>query len=75
MVGNLPEMRNRRPMQAYLSDEARDGWDSVALEQGATLTALCEALGLAMADGWRPSKRVIARARAIDRERYSRRDN
>lgn len=68
-------MGKRRPMQVSLSDEARSGWDRVSLDSGATLTALAEALGLAMRDGWRPSKRVIDRARRIDRERFSRRDD
>lgn len=65
-------MPNRRPMQVSLTDEARSGWDRVSLETGATLTALVESLGLAMGRGWRPSKRVIDRARRIDRERFSR---
>lgn len=71
MPGNLPVMA-RRPMQVNLSDEARAGWDRTALDTGATLTALAESLGLAMQDGWRPSKKVIGRARRIDRERFSR---
>lgn len=61
-------------VSAELTDTARSGWDRACGRHGTTLTALVESIGQALLEGdaWVPAE-VIDRARAIDRERHSRR--
>lgn len=63
-------------MNLRLSFEARRGWDRFCREQGVTLTAFVEAIGLelderGMVEGRGPQ--VVERARQIDTERRNRR--
>jgi hypothetical protein len=67
----------RRPLQVYLTDTARDGWQALADSHGVTLTALIEAIGLELAEkgeGKLEVDDVIGRARQvmIDRLRRAR---
>lgn len=45
----------RRNLQARVTDEAGTAWDQTCFELGVTYTALVEAVGRAMARGWRPT--------------------
>jgi hypothetical protein len=62
----------RRLLQVRLTDEARAGWDKASTEEVATVTALLEAYGEALAADDKLPPKVVNRARAIDRERRSR---
>lgn len=69
MAAKRPEIRAR------LTPEARAAWDQVCADHGITLTTLIQSLGERLADGddeWITDD-VVARARRLDRERYSRR--
>lgn len=60
-------------MQARLTDRSRAAWDRTLSQEGVTITAFLESLGLEMAESkWHPPARVIKRARQLDRERHSR---
>lgn len=66
-------MAEWRITQVRLSPEAREALDRLCTEQGITLTAYFEALGLCLADGTlRIRPEVVKRARQIDRDRRSR---
>lgn len=41
-------MRNRAPLNLTTSPEAHDGWRSFGMAHGVTMTALAEALGVAL---------------------------
>lgn len=56
-----------------LSDEALAGFDRMSARHNITVTALLEALGQLSADRDPSAVEIIERARAIDRERRSRR--
>lgn len=59
-----------RQLNAKLTHDAYEGWDEWSGSQGVTLTAVLQATGEAMAGGRIiPDPEVIARARAVDRER------
>jgi hypothetical protein len=61
-------------LSARVSEDARRGWDRATVQHGATLTALIEALGLAMVErSWDVPDEVAELAQRIDRERFSRR--
>lgn len=61
-------------IKGALSEEAHRGWQRLLTTEGVTAAALLEALGLALDDrSWSPTKRVVAEARKIDRQRGSRR--
>lgn len=63
----------RHEIRARLSEPSWRAWDRLVTAEGVTMTALCEALGLELHEGrWRPTERVLARARRIDRDRRSR---
>lgn len=64
----------RRAAYIRLTDDARRGWDRVVESEGVSLTALVEAVGLALHERREIiPKDIIAAARAIDYERGSRR--
>lgn len=57
-----------------LSGPAGRAWDRFVTQEGVTTAALLEALCSELAEGrWKPTRRVVARARKIDVERRSRR--
>lgn len=64
-------------MNLRLSPEARRGWDRLSSEEGVSLTALIEALGLELDEHRAPTDpygwTVVERARRIDHERGTRR--
>lgn len=72
-------MPNTTKVTLRLTQEARRGWERIALRHGLTLTALAEAIGQAFDE--RPDvmasvpewQQVIAEAQRIDQERRSRR--
>ena len=65
----------RRQRTTRLTERADIGWERTLAEHGITWTALTEALGELLAGGhdWLPPE-AVARARRIDRERYTRRE-
>lgn len=66
-------MTERRITPLRLTEESRAGWDRACSRHRVTMTALAEALGLALADDVEllPAE-VVERAAAIDRQRRSR---
>lgn len=73
-----------RRFGARLSDDAADGWENWAAQQGLTVSALLEAIGCELADdtgGWNlpfeelpePMQKTIRSARQIQNERRRRR--
>lgn len=66
-------MTDRRVTPLRLTEASRAGWDRACLRHRVTMTALAEALGLALAEDVDliPSE-VVDRAAVIDRERRSR---
>lgn len=65
-------MTGRRPIQAYLSDEARAGWEQLAETHGVSVTALIEAAGLALAKTPKAGEKWVAAARRTDAARRRR---
>lgn len=68
-------MNARRPLlTASISPEAYAGWKAFAAEHGTTVTAVVEALGLALGAGIprRLEAEVVAVARQVSDERLSR---
>lgn len=65
-------MAPRRLLQVRLTDKARAGWDKAAVDEGATVTALLEAIGLGLAERERLPRHVVRTARKIDKDRRSR---
>lgn len=63
----------RRRVSYRLSDEALAGFDRMATRNGITITALLEAFGQLARHRDPDGLEVVTRARAIDRERRSRR--
>lgn len=64
----------RRAVYLRLTDDARQGWDRIVETEGVSLTALVEAVGLALHERRELiPQEIIARARQIDYERGSRR--
>lgn len=62
-----------RELRAKLSEPAGAAWDRMLTDEGITASGLIEALGREMAAGrWKPSNRVLALTKQIDRERRSR---
>lgn len=66
--------RKGRNRTALVTDRADAGIDRMLARRGVTWTALVEALGQLLDEGtdWVPDE-AVERARAIDRQRYSRR--
>lgn len=64
---------SRRQVHARLDEAAADAWDRWLTVEGLTFSAALESLGREIAAGRPPSKKVVALARRIDRERNSRR--
>lgn len=63
----------RKLLRVRLTAAARKGLERGAVDHGASLTALVEAMGLEMNERtWTPPQRVVRRARQIDRDRHSR---
>lgn len=61
-------------IKGSLTDRSGRAWDRFVTSEGVSTAALLEALASALADGtWKPTKRIVADARRIDRERSSRR--
>lgn len=61
-------------MNLRLTFDARRGWDRVCRDNGVSLTALVEAIGLEMDDRHQPiPPEVIELARTIDHDRKTRR--
>lgn len=63
----------RRRVSYRLTDEALAGFDRMAARRGITVTAMLEAFGHLATDHDPDGDEVVDRARAIDRERRSRR--
>lgn len=69
---------SRKQLNAWLSPDAKEGWDSIALREGVSVTSLLEAIGCAMREGKmaEPGRRYWAAmfdaARLIDHERSRR---
>lgn len=73
----MPASADRQPLNAYLSEEAYEGWRLFAASQRVTVTALLEAIGTVLVDvdEVRPPvwlRKVVRDAAAIDRDRRSR---
>lgn len=67
MATDRPELRGR------VDPATLAAWDRWLTTEGLTTSAALEAIGREIAAGRPPSKRVVALARKIDRERSSRR--
>lgn len=66
-------MTERRITPLRLTEESRAGWDRACSTHRVTMTALAEALGLALAENVDLVPRdVVERAALIDRQRRSR---
>lgn len=73
-MGGDWNQRCHMQIKGQLSDPASKAWDRLTTAEGVTTAALLAALGEELAEGrWRPTRRVVERARRIDRERHSRR--
>jgi hypothetical protein len=69
-----PMATGRRMLNAYLTEEAHDGWHEFAREHGVTVSALLEVLGRRLRAGELPDRSsMVAEARGIDAQRRSRR--
>lgn len=69
----------RRSIGAYVSPQARDGWRLFAASRGVSVSALLEALGVALAELDEPERRLpplvreaLQEARVIDARRRRR---
>lgn len=56
-----------------LTEPAAAAWERLSIDERITVTALCEALGLAFAGGWTPPPEILDAARQVDTDRRSRR--
>ncbi len=67
--------KDRRAVNAFLTEEARDGWTRYAQEHGVTLSALLEVLGLRLKQGEDAAldAAAVETAREIDAARRARR--
>lgn len=67
--------KDRRSVNAFLTDEARQGWTEFARTSHVTVSALLEVLGRRLNEGRPPvlDSEAVAEARNIDGDRRSRR--
>ena len=72
MAGDDRRRRRRKRIDIELTDQAVDGLDALVTRHGITKTALIEALGQ-LGAGVDLPREVVDLARAVDRERRSRR--
>lgn len=62
----------RRPLLLRLTPESYEGWQTYAADNGVTVTALEEAIGVQLAGGKLDLQRAVRAARKIDAERRKR---
>lgn len=64
----------RRPeVRGNVDPDTLAAWDRWLASENMTTAGALEAMGRALKRGWRPPKRIVDEAKAIDRERKSRR--
>ncbi len=64
---------DRRALHAFLSADAHDQWHDFAASQGASVSAILEALAPELENAVGPIDRVVKAARRIDADRRRRR--
>ncbi len=76
----MPDDRKpRRQLHGYVSDQARDGWYGFAEHRGTNVTALLEAVGVALGQHARDKtlpawlREIVADAQAVASSRSTRR--
>lgn len=63
----------RHMLRGRVDEDTAKAWDRWLAGEGLTFSAALESIGREIAAGRPPSKKVVALARKIDRERNSRR--